>query len=155
MRNDKVIFRSMQVEDQKVIAEMVKLLYRSLRAPDDYMTDKKIAATFEQLHVQPEYLKLDVFEVDEKIVGYALLFKFWYNEFGGTVWNIDELFVQPEFQRQGISSSYLSSLSKRTADRVALSLEVLPQNKGAYDLYKRTGFQEKETVTLYKLLGDS
>ena len=68
------------------------------------------------------------------------------------VWNIDELFVQSEFQRQGISSLYLFSLSKRTADRAALSLEVLPQNKGAYDLYKRTGFQEKETVTLYKLL---
>jgi len=142
----------MQVEDQQVIAEMVKLLYRSLHAPDDYMPEKKIAATFEQLHVQPEYLKLDVFEVNGKVAGYALLFKFWYNEFGGTVWNIDELFVQPEFQRQGISSDYLSSLSKRTADRVALSLEVLPGNKRAYDLYKRTGFQEKETITLYKLL---
>ena len=149
---DKVIFRSSQSEDHLAISEMMKALYHSLQAPDDYMTDKKIAATFEQLRVESEYLKLDVFEVDGKIAGYALLFKFWYNEFGGMVWNIDELFVKPEFQRQGISSLYLSSLSTRTADRVALSLEVLPENKGAYDLYKRIGFKEKETVTLYKLL---
>ena len=152
MSNDNVIFRSMRVEDQQVTAEMMKALYQSLQAPDDYMTDKKITATFQQLRIGSEYLKLDVFEVDNEIVGYALLFKFWYNEFGGMVWNIDELFVKPEFQRQGISSMYLSSLSKRTADRVALSLEVLPRNKGAFDLYKRNGFEEKETVTLYKLL---
>jgi|GEM_PF-4226168 len=125
MQSDKVIFRPIRIDDQPAISEMMKALYRSLQAPDDYMTDKKIAATFEQLHLQPEYLKLDVFEINGKIAGYALLFKFWYNEFGGMVWNIDELFVQPEFQRQGISSLYLSSLSKRTADRVALSIEVL------------------------------
>jgi ribosomal protein S18 acetylase RimI-like enzyme len=86
------------------------------------------------------------------IAGYALLFKYWYNEFGGMVLNVDELFVKPEFRDQGIASLYLSELSRKAKDYVALSLEVLPTNKEAYSLYRRTGFTEKETVALYKML---
>ena len=149
---EEIIFRPMQEGDQGTVADMMKALYQALNTPEDYMTDEKIARTFQQLLVQPEDLKIDVFEINQKIVGYALLFKFWYNEFGGMVWNIDELYVHPDFQSKGIVSAYVTQLSKNTASGVALSLEVLPRNKRAYALYKRLGFTEKETVTLYRLL---
>jgi ribosomal protein S18 acetylase RimI-like enzyme len=149
---DALIVRPFKSEDQNTVFQMIKALYQSLGASDDYMTEEKIQATFQQLTLQPTTLQLEVFEFNQTIVGYALLFKFWYNEYGGMVLNIDELFVIPEFRGKGVASSYLSSLKKRKGDCVALSLEVLPDNKGAYDLYKRNGFKEKETVTLYKLL---
>jgi ribosomal protein S18 acetylase RimI-like enzyme len=152
MPEETLIFRPMKLEESDIVAEMIKTLYRTLKAPAEYMTDKKIAATFKQLQLQPESLEMDVFEINKTIVGYALLFKFWYNEYGGMVLNIDELFVDPDFQSRGIASLYLSELSKKRDDYVALSLEVLPENKGAYSLYKRIGFQEKETITLHKLL---
>jgi ribosomal protein S18 acetylase RimI-like enzyme len=143
--------RPLKQEDQAIISQMIKELYQSLGASNDYITDKKIQATFEQLQVQPTTLQLEVLELEGVIVGYALLFKFWYNEFGGMVLNIDELFVRSEFRGKGIASHYLRSLEKRKDDFVALSLEVSSENKGAFDLYKRMGFKEKETVTLYKI----
>src|SRR3954466_11995004 len=87
------VFRPMQPRDSSIVAEMIKSLYRTLQAPDDYITDEKIAATFKQVELQTGYLQLEVFEINKTIIGYALLFKFWYNEFGGMVLNIDELFV--------------------------------------------------------------
>lgn len=147
------IFRPMRTEDHSTVATMMKALYRALQVPDGYITDEKIIATIQQLEQQPTHLCLEVFEVDRRVVGYALLFKFWYNEFGGMVLNIDELFVEPEFRSRGIAVRYLSELQERKEkDYVALSLEVLPQNERAYSLYKRAGFKEKETVTLYKIL---
>jgi ribosomal protein S18 acetylase RimI-like enzyme len=145
-------FRPMQPEDEKLITEMIMALYHSLGAPDGYMTIGKIKATFEQIHMQSDSLQLDVFEMDGEIAGYATLFSYWYNEFGGRVLNVDELFIKPEFRGRGISTQYLTELSKPTKKYVALSLEVLPSNEGAYSLYKRIGFREKETITLYKML---
>jgi ribosomal protein S18 acetylase RimI-like enzyme len=151
--NSTAVFRPMRTEDHGVVARMMKSLYRALALPEGYITDEKIGATFEQLCIQPTHLSLEVFELDGAVVGYALLFKFWYNELGGMVLNVDELFVESDFRSKGIAAHYLSRLSERSErDYVALSLEVLPENKGAYSLYKRTGFIEKETVTLYKIL---
>jgi ribosomal protein S18 acetylase RimI-like enzyme len=147
------VFRPMRAEDRSTVAGMMKALYRALQLPDGYLTDAKIDATMKQLQVQPMHLSLEVFELDGRVVGYALLFKFWYNEFGGMVLNIDELFVEPDFRSKGIAARYLSLLQEREKrDYVALSLEVLPKNERAYSLYKRAGFNEKETVTLYKIL---
>jgi len=151
-RSHSVIYRAMTATDLDIVRGMVKELYERLGAPAGYMTDQKINATFAQLQRQTGYLELDVFEVDATVVGYALLFKFWYSEFGGMMLNIDELFVLPDFRNRGIASHYLSTLTKRKSDYVALSLEVLPQNEKALALYKRIGFAEKETLTLYRLL---
>ena len=150
--NDTPVFRSMNPKDEDAIGAMMKLLYESLNAPDDYMTVEKINATFQQVRKQSGYLQIDVFEMDNEIAGYALLFKYWYNEYGGMVLNIDELFVKRAFRDRGIASRYLAHLSEGIDDCVALSLEVLPSNEGAYFLYKRSGFAEKETITLYKIL---
>jgi len=151
MATDNLLFRSMRLEDEDIVRRMVKALYKSLDVPHGYMTDQKIDATFQQLRLRQSNLELDVFELDGVIAGYALLFKFWYNEIGGLVLNVDELFVLPDFRERGIASRYLATLNNRR-DYVALSLEVLPQNEKAYSLYKRMGFAEKETVTLYKIL---
>lgn len=137
--------------DQPLVAEMMKALYESLGAPADYMHDGKIAATFQQLVHDPGHLQLEVFEHNGMVIGYALLFTFWYNEYGGVVLNIDELYVTPSHRRSGISESYLNRLANDPR-YVALSLEVLPENKGAYALYKKSGFEPKETHALHKVL---
>lgn len=149
---DRLTFRPMEAKDRKIVSEMIKSLYRALNAPDGYMNDQKISATFNQLELSSPAVEINVFEIDNKIVGYAMLFRFWYNEYGGMVLNVDELYVDVAHRNHGIASEYLSTLTRRNGEHVALSLEVLPENKAAYALYKRTGFSEKETITLYKLL---
>jgi len=147
------VFRLMREGDRAQVSEMMKALYKALQVPEGYITNEKIEATFGQLLAQPSHLGLEVFEWEGRVVGYALCFKFWYSEFGGMVLNIDELFVEPDFRSKGIAARYLSQLQAREGkEYVALSLEVLPENERAYSLYKRAGFNEKETVTLYKIL---
>jgi ribosomal protein S18 acetylase RimI-like enzyme len=149
--SSKINFRPMEIYEQPLVRGMIKDLYAALLAPQGWMTDDKISATFNRLHKHPEHLKIDVFEMDQQLVGYAILFDFWYNEYGGMVLNIDELYVTPQFRSQGLASMYIEKLSTRTHYK-ALSLEVLPRNKEAFSLYKRLGFEAKETKTLHKIL---
>ena len=144
-------FRPMDMHDQPQVRSMIKDLYTVLLAPQDWITDEKISATFDQWQRHSGHLKIDVFETDEQLVGYAILFDFWYNEYGGMVLNIDELYVVPAFRSKGVASMYIEK-SITHSEYKALSLEVLPRNKGAFSLYKRLGFEEKETRMLHKML---
>lgn len=144
-------FRPMKMHDQPQVRSMIKDLYAALLAPRDWITDEKISATFDQWQRHSGHLKIDVFEANEQLVGYAILFDFWYNEYGGMVLNIDELYVVPPFRSKGVASMYIKKLITHSEYK-ALSLEVLPRNKGAFSLYKRLGFEEKETRMLHKML---
>gem|GEM_PF-5785725 len=57
---------------------MIKDLYAALLAPQDWIRDEKITATFNRLHNHSQHLKIDVFEIDQQLIGYAILFDFWY-----------------------------------------------------------------------------
>ena len=142
----------MCMEEHEVVASMIKDLYKSLQAPESYMNDQKIHATFSHLSTQPENLTLEVFEQDKKIIGYALLFSFWSNEYGGMILNVDELYLKPEYRSSGISTLYFSKLAGQSDKYAGMTLEVLPENERAHALYKRIGFAEKQTLFLYKLL---
>lgn len=141
----------MRPDDVGVVADMIKSLYQNLGAPDGYMNDGKIKLTFDQLFKHPGSIEVDVFEFNGQIAGYALLFSYWYNEFGGRVLNIDELFVKEEFRGQRMAKDYLSALLSRK-EFVAHTLEVLPENENAYALYRKSGFEKKETITLARML---
>ena len=141
----------MRPDDAGVVADMIKSLYQRLGAPEGYMNDDKIKLTFDQLFKHPGSIEVDVFECNNEIAGYALLFNYWYNEFGGRVLNIDELFVKEEFRGRGIAKDYLNVLLSRK-EFVAHTLEVLPENENAYALYKKSGSEKKETITLARML---
>ncbi len=141
----------MRPDDAGVVADMIKSLYQSLGAPEGYMNDDKIRLTFDQLFKNPGSIEVDILECNGDIAGYALLFSYWYNEFGGWVLNIDELFVKEEFRGRGNAKDYLNVLLSRK-EFVAHTLEVLPENENAYALYKKSGFEKKETITLARML---
>ena len=151
MANEKITFRLFQPSDQEIVATMIKNLYLSLGAEEDFMTDQKINATFEYLLSPQKDLWMEVFEMNDQMVGYALLFDYWYNEYGGKVLQLDELYILPEARGKGVASSYIRKLSK-AKHYTALQLEVLKSNTSAWDLYTYLGFEEKETTLLYKII---
>jgi GNAT superfamily N-acetyltransferase len=149
MKSGKIVFRHAKKEDEEVVSQMMRSLYEYLGAPEDYVTKNKIDATFRYLFSPQNHLWIEVFETDDTIIGYALLFDFWYNEYGGKVLQLDELFVAADFRGKGLASSYIKKLSENN-DYVAVALEVLPENKKAYGLYQHLGFEEKETRMMFK-----
>ena len=80
----------------------------------------------------------------DRTIGYAAVAFGYSLEFGGRDAIVDELFVLPEFQGQGIGTLTLQHLLTecKAAEIKALRLEVTPTNPRALKLYKKIGFKD-------------
>lgn len=104
--------------------------------PDEYFV-----RAFDEMMRSEDYLMGLIFEIDGKTAGYALLVKAWVQEAGGpTVW-IDELYVLPQYQGQGIAKGFFAEL-EQLAPALRYRLEIEPDNLRAEKLYKNMGFTE-------------
>ncbi len=98
------------------------------------------ARTFDALMAGSPYIAAWLIELDGQSAGYALLGLTWSNEAGGlTVW-LDELYVRPAFQGQGLGSALLRALHAQYPDAARFRLEIEPDNEGAARLYARLGY---------------
>ncbi|MDQ3022410.1 MAG: GNAT family N-acetyltransferase [Bacteroidota bacterium] len=146
-------FVPISVSEQTPVAELIKKLYQQdMDNSKITMVDEKIRKTFKRAIQDPEHLKIEVFKIKNKIIGYAIVFTFWSNEYGGLIFNIDELYIIPEFRNKGIATIYIRKLKKKTAGKAGLSLEVMPGNKKALKLYNRLEFNDTGRRHLIKLL---
>lgn len=80
-----------------------------------------------------------------KKAGYYHFFR---NEEGGL--ELDDLYIFPEFQNQGIGSVVIKKCC--TSVKEPVMLYVFVQNQGAVSLYKRMGFQVVETIKDSRLI---
>ena len=141
--------------DSKVI-ELCQALYREDPSTNP-SPDGTIEKTISELRKNPTRGMTLALEVNQEVVGYALLISFWSNELGGEVCFVDELYVHPKARGQGFATELIQLLSQknnpwnRTA--VALQLEVTPKNEKAFALYSRLGFKNVENVSMRKLKG--
>ena len=75
-------------------------------------------------------------------------------EFGGLAGVVDDLYVRPQFRRQGVGSTLLSALldACRTLQVAAVQVEVGPENVAALALYRAFGLRghstEREILTV-------
>jgi GNAT superfamily N-acetyltransferase len=101
--------------------------------------------TLQKLREESSRGRALVLELNEAVVGYALLISFWSNELGGEVCTIDELYVDPTKRRQGHGTKLFEELHTNCelwpSELVALALEVRPGNARAHALYERLGFK--------------
>ena len=83
------------------------------------------------------------------IQGYGLLVPFYSNEVGGTVCEVDELFVAPASRGRGLASALFSAIDEgRFGPFAAIALGVTPANNRAKRLYERLGFRVAGTTLL-------
>lgn len=76
------------------------------------------------------------------IVGYALMVPYFSSEYGGCVVVLDELFILPELQGQGLGGRALEALKawSREQGMKRVILEVTEKNSRVIRLYERGGF---------------
>lgn len=141
-------------EDEKIIS-----LCRELNSEDpgpNPVPDKHMKNTLLTLRKEESRGKALVLEVNQIIVGYALLISFWSNELGGEVCNIDELYVEPQYRRNGYSTTLVKALIGKNAfwprTPVAIELEVTPVNTKAREFYTRLGFHPQKNAQMRLLL---
>ncbi|MBQ7849450.1 MAG: GNAT family N-acetyltransferase [Clostridia bacterium] len=74
---------------------------------------------------------------------------------GGTVVWIENLYVRPEMRRRGIASRAIGlaeEIAGRDMHAPAVSMDVIPQNRAAMQLYHALGYDTLQMVTMRKPL---
>ncbi len=144
-------FYSMLPTERAHVEDMMLNLYNNDgNEPNHYMSRERIRPTLDKALTHPDSLRVDVFKEQQQIVGYALLYSFWSNEYGGWVLTLDELYVKPLYRSRGISSLYIQTLENQSSNHVLLALEVMPENDKAKSLYSKLGFKENRRTFMNK-----
>ena len=146
-----VQFRVCTEADLPIVQNHVLSLYRK-ELPGMEMTSSKIRSTFKEFTLRPEKGRIIAFEMDNTVVGYAILVFFWSNEFGGDFIEVDELFVQEGYRNRGIGKMFFHWLEETWYGKaVGLALQTLPSNERAIAFYKRMGFSVSKNLHFMKV----
>ncbi len=128
-------------EDRDVYLELAWAFYHSpavLHAvPYAYLE-----RTFEEMIRSTDYVEGFLLRnTDGHVMGYVLLSKTFSQEVGGRAIWIEEVYVLPDYQGQGVGSRALEMLFQRYPECCRFRLEVEPENHRAAQLYGRLGFE--------------
>jgi GNAT superfamily N-acetyltransferase len=130
--------------DDPDIVEMSRHLYAEDPSPAP-VPESHTLETLSILRAEPVRGRAVVLQVNDLIVGYALLISFWSNELGGEVLVIDELYVRPPYRNRGHGRALFAILARENQlwprQPAALEIEVTPRNERAAALYLNLGFK--------------
>jgi ribosomal protein S18 acetylase RimI-like enzyme len=137
--------------DVPALVELMSQFY----AESNYPLDRKWAeASFEVLLRDELRGAVWIARRGPELAGYVVLALRHSMEFGGLAGIIDDLFVSPQFRRQGVGSALLSDLldACRTLHVAAVHVEVGKGDLGALALYQAFGLRghsvERQTLTI-------
>jgi GNAT superfamily N-acetyltransferase len=141
MQDRELAYEKMLPDEHDAVRAMIHSFYES--DPNmGLITDEKIEKTFNEFSTHPERGVVYVLKRAGKIVGYSILVTFWSNEAGGTILDIDELFVEEQERGKGIATDFIKYvIENRIGDCVAVELGVIAGNERAQKLYERIGFR--------------
>lgn len=147
-----VTLRPYHSDDFQELEAMILELYADDAATTvGAMTHEQIARTVETMTNHPEVGDIIIFELNNQVIGYAIVTWFWSNEFGGRMLIIDELLVKEAYRGQGIASRFFQTLFKeRKYNEMAYELEVGATKAKTIQFYERHGFKAFKTKHLYR-----
>lgn len=136
-------FRKYQESDYEILKKMVFALAEEDIDPQETgiaISKAKIKGTIQRSITHPEQISIRIFEIDDRVAGYALLTFYWSNEYHGVVAILDELYVFQQYRSRGISTQFINHLVQ-SSEYTLLQLEVFKKNIRAFALYQRMGFE--------------
>ncbi len=120
-------------------------------------TAEQREAAVQQLLDQPGFGAVWLIYNDDELAGYIALCRGFSIEFNGFDAFVDEFYLRETFRGRGIGAQVLDAIREeaRARDINALHLEVARDNEPARRLYRKAGFEARETYLLMTaLLGD-
>jgi len=106
------------------------------------LSQEAMSTTFSEIISNSPYIRGLIIEYNSSISGYVNLSLTYSNEANGMVVLIEEIYIKPEFQGNGLGSYALTwVLNKYRGKAMRYRLEVCNSNSGAINLYERFGFK--------------
>jgi GNAT superfamily N-acetyltransferase len=139
LSSSRIVLRAAQPEDSEIIFALIQAL------ADYEKLSHAVTGTVEELrdHLfgSRPYAEVILAEVDGQVVGFALFFYNYSTFLTKPGIYLEDLFVLPEYRRQGIGKALLSYLTERAAQEGCGRLEwsVLDWNAPAIAFYQRMG----------------
>jgi GNAT superfamily N-acetyltransferase len=131
--------RTAKEQDVDAIFELISGL-----AAYEKMTDRVTGNTDllrSHLFGERRYAEVIVAELDERIIGFALFFHNYSTFLTQPGLYLEDVFVRPEYRRQGVGKALMTAVAKIAADRGCGRLEwsVLEWNQNAIEFYQSLG----------------
>jgi GNAT superfamily N-acetyltransferase len=119
------------------------------------LLENKIVATLRFYEVNRNMGQVLMIEADGKLVGYAIVFRYWSDEYGGLMLGIDELFVRRSHRRLGVAKGFIHGFIANERNNpllVGIELEAHASNDVANRLFASVGFPKNENSFYIKLI---
>ena len=137
------MIRRINENDRSVMLDMFDEFYHSpgvLHA----VPKSHFERTLDEVYSGSPFIDCYIFELNGKAAGYGQLSLTYSNEAGGICVWLEEIYVRPAFQGNGLGSEFLNFVKTEYKNAARLRLEIEPDNDGARKLYRRMGFSELE-----------
>jgi ribosomal protein S18 acetylase RimI-like enzyme len=148
-----VIFRPAALADEQTLLRMMRNLAE--QEPGAYFFDEPVVReVLRRFLATPELGQAWVFFDGEIPVGYIVLTFGYSFEYHGRDSFVDELYIEPQYRRQGIGRRAMEFLEERARDLGvnAIHLEVDQGNDPAAELYRRAGYNDHSRFLMTKWL---
>jgi ribosomal protein S18 acetylase RimI-like enzyme len=148
-----VQFRPAAAEDESALLRMMRNLAE--QEPGAYFFDEPVVReVLRRFLASPDLGQAWVFLDRETPVGYIVLTFGYSFEFHGRDSFIDELYIEPQYRRQGIGRRAMQFVEERARKLGvnAIHLEVDQGNDPAAELYRRAGYDDHARFLMTKWL---
>jgi ribosomal protein S18 acetylase RimI-like enzyme len=148
-----VIFRPAAREDEQALLRMMRSLAE--QEPGAYFfNEQAVREVLRKFLASPDLGQAWVFLDGETPVGYIVLTFGYSFEYRGRDSFIDELYIEPQYRRQGIGRCAMQFVEERTRELGvnAIHLEVDQGNDAAAELYRRAGYDVHARFLMTKRL---
>ncbi len=153
--NDKLIIRETTEKDVPQIFKLIRELAEYEKLSDSVTADEELLK--KSLFGQDKYAYVIFAEYEGKIAGQALYF-FNFSTFKGKPGiYLEDLYVRPEFRKNGIGKALLNYLIELARQKNCGRVEwvVLDWNQSAIDFYKSMGARPMNDWIVFRLTEDS
>ena len=148
------MIRLAQEKDVEAIHQLIYELAVYEKAPD--AVEATVDAIRISLFGQNPVAYCHVAEVEGKIVGIAIWFLNYSTWLGKPGIYLEDLFVQPEYRKQGLGKAFMKTLARLCVERGYERFQwwVLDWNTPSIDFYKSIGAVAMDEWTVFRLSGD-
>ncbi len=148
-----VVFRPAAREDEQALLRMMRNLAE--QEPGAYFFDEPaVCEVLRKFLASLDLGRAWIFCDGETPVGYIVLTFGYSFEYHGRDSFIDELYIEPQYRRQGIGKRAMQFVEERARELGvnAIHLEVDQGNHSAEELYRRAGFDDHSRFLMTKWL---